>query len=101
MRGTGGVAPVPLSLDQIVSEVELQGELYLSGILRSCDETVPSVRFCKVRVVEQIEEIGTELNPLRLSKKEVLLQAQIHVCVPRSNHRTLSRAVTEGAWRWI
>ena len=49
------------SLNKVVSEVELQGELYLSRVLRSGDDTVACIWFCEVRVIEQIQEVRPEL----------------------------------------
>ena len=81
-----------------VLEVEFQGKLYLSSVLCGADDTVARVRFCKVRVVEKVQEVRAELQSLRLSEREVLLQTQINICVAGPNHWTLSGTVAEGAW---
>jgi len=47
-----------------VLEVELQGKLYLSSVLRRCDETIASIWFSKVGMVEEVQEIRAELNSL-------------------------------------
>lgn len=45
-----------------VLEVEFQGKLYLSSVLRMLDDTVARVWLCEVRVVEKVEEVRSELQ---------------------------------------
>ena len=58
---TGAEAPV-LLVGPVMLEVELQGKLYLSSVLRCANDTVACIRFCEVRMVEQIEEVRAELK---------------------------------------
>ena len=44
------------------SEVELQSELQFTGVLRGANNAVPE-RSAELRVIEQVQEIGPELQP--------------------------------------
>src|SRR5579863_10304446 len=81
------------------SEVELQGELDVARVLRAIDQ--PHIasqrrsRSIQVDAVEGVDEVGAELQPLRLGDAKVLLQTQVHVEITGSPNRSLCRTGAE------
>jgi len=46
-------------------------------------------------MVKQIQEVGSELHAYALGDWEVLLHAQVNVCIPGTDGRTLRRTVAK------
>jgi hypothetical protein len=81
----------------VSSEVELQSELQFTRIL-SCDYNAAPIRLRKLRMVEEVQKIGTELKPHGLADREVLLQPEVDVCISGTDRWPLGRAVAKSKW---
>src|SRR5512146_3386859 len=82
------------------SEVELQGKLDITWGLGPINQTHVPRRYIgrgsvQVHVVESVDEVGPELQPLGLGNLEVLLQAEVQVEVSGATNRSLRRAGAE------
>jgi len=76
------------------SEVKLERELNLPGVLGSIDDPI-STRFPEVRMIEQIQKVTAELNSDGFSNRKILLQSQVNISIARSGDWTLRGAIPE------
>src|SRR6266849_6144295 len=96
------------------SVIEFQSELDIARRLGTGEDAHPRThsRRATIRIqidaIEGIKEVRTELQLHSLSDGEVLLQAQVDICVSRSSYWALRRTVSkalgirgQGVRRWI
>src|SRR2546430_6001938 len=96
------------------SVIEFQSELDIARRLGTGEDAHPRThsRRATIRIqidaIEGIKEVRTELQLHSLSDGEILLQAQVHICVSRSTYWALRRTVSkalgirgQGVRRWI
>ena len=71
----------------LFSVIEFQSQLYVPWGLGAFDlshaGTDAHIRCVELDVVEHVDEVGSELQAEPLRKLEVLVQAQVYVCVMR------------------
>jgi hypothetical protein len=77
-----------------MSEVELQGKLHFACVLRRAKAPeigIPKAGIWRVIVcvVKEVEEVHPELHFHGFCDRDVFLQAQVSIDIPRPNNRTL------------